>query len=679
MNDPDNQKSEVPPPPTTGPTLDVTVVLIVPLVFLGELLVQAGGTLSRLIGATLLTLYSAIILILDPQGVRRMVIAVPRFLRSAWRWARHRKYAALLAVGTVVLVVTPLVFATVFSGPIGLPFCPIATQVRVLTTPDQLDTTEELVTRYVQLTTAANKHCPLVTMYVYAVDPGTTGADVEAALAKGWNDDGRTVPSRDLGPRPDMWLAGSDADVSRVQQLARRGNQPPPVRDADYSLASSPVVLGIFGSQVPERFRNHQPATWSDILADGTLGGIVRADPRNSTDAATATLAMYLSEGWQPGDTSRNLSLLRQVEQRIRGSLGSLGSSQVDGTAALLCRVAAANDPRPVIASEQALLRFGMLGAAGCARPATKPLLVYPSDTLLLDHPFVRFTWTSARADQAVRAFRDWLGGPDGRAELLRLGLRPGGTIDPGAMPSDRQGPPPERPPHRSAPPVDHACGQTEQVTSSVGGDVLLTDLTCALDTYLKLQVPGRVLLAVDSSGSMGEPVGPAGQTRATVVAGAVRHGLNQMGPQDEFGLWEFPQNSTGQGHRELVPVRKGTVGQRDRVTAALARLRPQGNTPLYTTIVDAVRLPSLREKSDLHAALVVLTDGEDTSGGLTADDVRAAVRSAGVRVFVIAVGEASCEGSPIEGIGGGHCYHTDFNHIDGTLHQLFSVLWGGR
>jgi hypothetical protein len=56
-------------------------------------------------------------------------------------------------------------------------------------------------------------------------------------------------------------------------------------------------------------------------------------------------------------------------------------------------------------------------------------------------------------------------------------------------------------------------------------------------------------------------------------------------------------------------------------------------------------------------------------------------VRGKGVRVFVIAIGEASCGAlalRDITGHTGGGCYDAGLDSLDDVLVDLFGRLWGG-
>jgi hypothetical protein len=60
---------------------------------------------------------------------------------------------------------------------------------------------------------------------------------------------------------------------------------------------------------------------------------------------------------------------------------------------------------------------------------------------------------------------------------------------------------------------------------------------------------------------------------------------------------------------------------------------------------------------------------------------VDAQVRGKGVRVFVVAIGEATCGTQSLRDItahSGGACYDAGLDSVDDVLAELFGLLWGG-
>jgi von Willebrand factor type A domain len=206
------------------------------------------------------------------------------------------------------------------------------------------------------------------------------------------------------------------------------------------------------------------------------------------------------------------------------------------------------------------------------------------------------------------------------------------------------------------------------------------TALKEIMERYQAAQRRGRVQLAIDGSGSMGTSDGPAGQSRFEVARQGALRALDQMGEADEFGLSIFPTFDT-------VPVGPldGQVGGMPRHQATrelLGRVKPGGGTPLFRALVEGVKEVTAVGPSDeaWASALVVLTDGEDTTSGLTAAQVVDDVRGKGVRVFVIAIGELTCSTVALTEVTtatGGRCVNATPDSIEKELTELFGLLWG--
>jgi Mg-chelatase subunit ChlD len=128
---------------------------------------------------------------------------------------------------------------------------------------------------------------------------------------------------------------------------------------------------------------------------------------------------------------------------------------------------------------------------------------------------------------------------------------------------------------------------------------------------------------------------------------------------------------------RPLVPL-----GKRDKETAAtaLSTVQPTGGTPLHTAILDSLDRVGANDAEHV-SAVIALTDGEDTTSAQTRQDVVDAVRQRGIRVFVIAVGDASCAAHGLAAItdaSGGECRDSTTDTLGDDLAALFRKVWGG-
>jgi Bacterial extracellular solute-binding protein len=607
----------------------------------------------------------------EPAGVKPGSRKPWRPIAALRRWLRAHAPVAVSAVAVIAVTATAIGLLVGPRRP-ALPLwvgCAPPTQLRVLTSADGLESTKEVAADYEKGTARGNGGCPAVDLYVFAPESaGVTWKDLAAALANGWRDDARIHPLRDIGPRPDVWLAASTLDAEEVEGIAEKALNPAPIADAS-SVAMSPVVLGIMAPAGSE-FGNRPTMSWAGWLAEIERRNwdVLRPDPATSVTGRVATAALYASE--QHVDAAGH-DQFRVTEQRITSSLDHGGYRRDAPSAGLLCQLrhkaGSVGAGLAVVSSEHALARFsaGLPLSPECAQEVPRgpemPLFVYPSDTFWLDHPFVRLTWTTEdRPRRAVAAFRDWLRSIPGRESLRDAGLRP---VDP--YPIE----PPLVDRLRRLPPTSDLPSSLPPTTA---------DASNALDAHRAAQAAGRVLLAVDASGSMRQQVGGAAETRLQVVARGVRESLDHMGSRDEFGVWVFP-GPGGTRHQELVPIGPGQEDRRRQVVGRLAGVRAAGGTPLYDTIVQAVGAAGQRAGRPT-VAVVVLTDGEDSTGR-TPSQVRAALAKSRVpvQVFVVAVGQARCGDGPLRAIRGLRCDNADISNIEGKLAELFSVLWRGQ
>ncbi|GLZ47474.1 hypothetical protein Acsp06_36590 [Actinomycetospora sp. NBRC 106375] len=426
---------------------------------------------------------------------------------------------------------------------------------------------------------------------------------------------------------------------------------------------------------------------WSEVFRSLVFGGelVARPDPDAPGAGAVSTAVLY-GQG-APGALDPG-----QVEGALAAARAQ-GGFPTGSSAAQLCAYRRATPSvgammpgsavarTAVITTEQELARLDRGDPLGTSCPDAVPDgmsrdvrldAVYPSDTHGLDFQIARMAWTASSRpgvatsrttdEQAsvARDFEDWLGAEDGRGALLAEGLRP-----PGDFAAPRGGL------------LDSQNGvdlNAEADLSGVSADVLADMLARHRDA----QPRGRVLLAVDTSGSMdaGAPTG----TRLDVVRGAVGGALRLAGPRDEVGLWVFP-GGVASGHQELVPVGPAAPDRLDQVRRSLGTARASGNTPLYRAMVDGVGAVGTGDPTVTSGA-VVITDGEDTNSGLTPQAVATALR-AGTRLTVITLGEIRCNGPGLSTLTAAssqvECRDADPANLGPVLEDTVDDIWSGR
>jgi Ca-activated chloride channel homolog len=141
------------------------------------------------------------------------------------------------------------------------------------------------------------------------------------------------------------------------------------------------------------------------------------------------------------------------------------------------------------------------------------------------------------------------------------------------------------------------------------------------VDFSVNERAPIALALLFDTSGSMA-----VGSSLADAKS-IVRHVLGWIDPQtDEVALFTFSR-----GLREEVPFTSNT----DEIGRALSHVEPVGSTSLYDAINEVAS--ALGNRPSRRQAVVVVTDGIDTSSAMTAAEVSAAAASIDVPVYILA------------------------------------------
>jgi VWFA-related protein len=142
-----------------------------------------------------------------------------------------------------------------------------------------------------------------------------------------------------------------------------------------------------------------------------------------------------------------------------------------------------------------------------------------------------------------------------------------------------------------------------------------------AVTYFAAERVPVSLGLAVDTSGSM------AGE-RIEAAREALDHFFTRLlGPDDEAFLYRIAERP--------VLVQSWTRA-RERLARALRFVTPHGGTALYDTVAEA--LPLAHEGTHRKRALLVISDGNDTTSLAGPRDLRRLVRESDVLVYAIAL-----------------------------------------
>jgi Mg-chelatase subunit ChlD len=594
-----------------------------------------GELLRSWWGLALLATAAAVVALLTAGPMAHWITGVA--VRSRWRPMRRFPVPVLTLIAFLLATLlggTTLDIAA--AARVGVGTCPTTAHVAVLAPPDSLEPVHEMAQAFERHTAVDNFGCPDARLLVYSAPV----ADITTALARGWGD----AEHVGIGPRPDVWLPDWSGETRQARSAAGAAGRTLPIAE-ERTVATTPMVLAIATRSAPAATEAGliDGAAWPDQLDSMRRAGwdTVAADPATSV-GALARIPLYN----RPGEQERAVE--RHIEQSLDRGRHALGPD----AAALLCAPDGLRARTGYLVTEQAVARFNHGDPLGppCPRRAGDRLqAVYAGNTPVLDRQAVRFAWPGGndRRTRAATRFTAWLAGADGRPALTAAGLRAPG---PAAAPlAPEWGVQPDLQPR----PAPISVDLVRQVR----------------DSYRVAQRPGRVLIAVDASGSMGRPA-PGGSLWQVATAG-VQRATRLAGARDELGVWAFQ----GAGVRRVVPL---GPPQPAAAAQALSRVRPQGPAPLYRAIVTGLSEVG-PTTADRATAVVLLTDGEDdNASALDARQFRAAVTGKGVRVFAVAMGAAGCAAPVLRTVTtatAGTCLEAGDGTVDEQLATIFEAV----
>jgi Ca-activated chloride channel family protein len=132
-------------------------------------------------------------------------------------------------------------------------------------------------------------------------------------------------------------------------------------------------------------------------------------------------------------------------------------------------------------------------------------------------------------------------------------------------------------------------------------------------------RVPVSLGIAVDTSGSM------VGEKWVAAQAALSRFVDDLLGSQDEVFLYRFDSQP------ELVHP---WTQDRRQVSRALRTIQPRGGTAMYDTVADAI--PLAQRGTQRKKALVIISDGNDTSSTTRVPELTQMIRESEVMVYAI-------------------------------------------
>jgi Ca-activated chloride channel family protein len=473
----------------------------------------------------------------------------------------------------------------------------------------------------------------------------------EEALSRGWNE-------QVDGPRPDVWTPASRSWSVLLQQRTAAQDKGDLVPADIPSIAQTPLVIAMPKPMAQALGWPGKSLGWADVLALARdpkgWGGkghaewgrfkLGKTNPQFSTSGLNATIGTYFAATGRSSD----LTAKDVADPKVVAYVKGIESSVVhygDTTLTFLENLyQAAEAGRPltyisaVTVEEKSVWDYNQgnpsgdpatLGQRG--KPRVPLVAVYPKEgTLVSDNPYVVLTaeWVDEAKKKAAADFLAFVKEPAQQKRFTDAAFRDA-TGKPGAALTEANGTLPGAQLSLIDPPAPAVLDQVAQ-------------------SWEKLRKRARVLLVLDTSGSMSAPVPSGGGSKLELAKQAAIQATSQLAPDDELGLWTFstPEAGQTQPYRELVPtgsVKSVLPTYRQKVDALVA----EGGTALYTTTRDAVAAVQDSFEPDRINAVVLLTDGKneyrpDNNLPKLLSDIGGEDTETSVRVFPIAYGTAA-------------------------------------
>ncbi len=461
------------------------------------------------------------------------------------------------------------------------------------------------------------------------------------------------------GPRPVVWSPASAAWGAVVNQRLSEAGEAPIVGDSR-PFMQTPLVIAMPQPMAEALGHPEEPIGWSDILelARSEEGWAAYGHPewgpfrlgKTNPNFSTSGLSALVAQNYAAAGKTRDLTIEDLDRAEVQAYARDVESAVVhygDTTLTFLnnwyrndARGTALTYASAAAVEEVSIIQYnrgnpdGVLQPGEVPEPPRDPLVaVYPEEgTLFSDNPYIILDadWVSDEERAGAELFEVFVQEPDNQRRVLDFGFRPGNI----EVPIEE--------PITLANGVDPSQPQT---TLAVPPPDVLVEM---IDRWEDQRKAARVLLVMDVSGSMSDPVGDGRDTKLDLAKEAAITALDQFAPQDAVGLRIFSSDIGPAEHPEYVdvvpiePIGQSAEALRTRIRS----LVPTSGTPLYTVTQASYEQMVADYDPAAINAVVLLTDGrnedfnDDLSGLLNALEIGSEGRqSQPVRVFTIAYG----------------------------------------
>lgn len=252
---------------------------------------------------------------------------------------------------------------------------------------------------------------------------------------------------------------------------------------------------------------------------------------------------------------------------------------------------------------------------------------IFPAEgTIWADHPYCIFDnadWVDAEEAEGAKLFYDFLAAKEQQELAIDNYLRPLDTNLPLRAPMSLENG------------INPAANITN-VPNQPSPDQAVSE--AVIDLFQITKRKSTIVVVLDTSGSM------QGERIATATSSTVEF-LGRLDPNDEVAVIAFSDNPIV----IQMPARVGDVVEK--LKQNVSNLYADGNTSLYASVCTATELIEEIQAEDIAAGesrlygIVLLSDGEDTVGGVTENQMFATClpenpEADGVKVYPIAFGD---------------------------------------
>src|SRR3954452_1188789 len=393
------------------------------------------------------------------------------------------------------------------------------------------------------------------------------------------------------------------------------------------------------------------PNGWASVGAQFGPFKYVHTNPDFSTSGAEAVAGSYYAfagkrEGLTNADVARAAPSVKKVESAIvhYGDNTLFISDQLKQHGQAYASA--------VAMEEATLLDFNRTQPPG----APKLVALYPAEgTFVSDNPYqvLSAPWVSSDQRAGAQDFQKFLGSAVTPEQAGKYGFRPGDAgAKPAGLVSAASGADPGQP----------------RIELKVREPKVLNRV---LTTWRRDRKPANVLLVLDNSGSMGD------ENKLEQAKSGLRGFFSNAAPQDRIGLMVFSTRA-----RVLVPLAP-FGSNRSRLRSAVDQITPDADTALFQATAASVDLVKKRSDTSRINAVVLLTDGQDTAGGLSEGQVLQRLQQEGraetgaVRLYTIAYGADADKGllERFASATGGKPFVGDTSNIDSVYLSISSFF----